>query len=681
MGSKAMHASRWFGLCLLILVLGWGISAQTAPAIVDFRYDRALAAPDDADADAELPPLTVNRLENGDFTITLSWSIINADDAHTVQLEMYRITEWVPIPRDNDNADATYTFTDERTLDLQHPLNFGPPTYRLSVLGVDGDRLHERTLTVPYDQPDDPVPPAITQFELPLTVDASVLDAVPVNWIVENRPPGSNLLFEQVRADGSAINAENARAVAWIPSSGQGTLRLNPPQAGNAVIARLSVVDMVSGEVLEQRGTVVAVSGEVPTPTPRPAAPLNQGDPLQPGGAPSIPPLINTGATPQGTPDGPATGEIIYQRFEDGFMLWNANPGDIWVLTDGGQVFFYPSLVYDALPDNPITETPPSERLMPTGDFGRVWGNYVNVRAVLGWATAPRQSYTATVNTVGNGSSLAYTLELPAGEPIIINVNGTWAAYDPNMPTPLPSIGPQVIQLSASDSNYAPGETLTVAWEVADAITITLELYDRGDEAAIRAENPLATWTDLAPVGSQTMTIPATFTDGARIILLAYDGVNAINRFNATRASLDLVNGVGSTAPTTTPGAITNLRGAYQPFEGGFMLWRSDTGMIYAVDYDGGVFRVPVSDYSALGEDAVSEDPPPGRVKPISGFGRVWGNIDGVRDALGWGLQDEQGYALTIRPAVTATDLDDIAIILPSGTFVVIRTDGTWSYE
>jgi hypothetical protein len=37
-------------------------------------------------------------------------------------------------------------------------------------------------------------------------------------------------------------------------------------------------------------------------------------------------------------------------------------------------------------------------------------------------------------------------------------------------------------------------------------------------------------------------------------------------------------------------------------------------------------------------------------VKPINGFGRVWGNFPTVRDALGWGSSIELGYTLKIAP-------------------------------
>jgi hypothetical protein len=36
--------------------------------------------------------------------------------------------------------------------------------------------------------------------------------------------------------------------------------------------------------------------------------------------------------------------------------------------------------------------------------------------------------------------------------------------------------------------------------------------------------------------------------------------------------------------------------------------------------------------------------PPPGRVQPIRGFGKLWRSQPGVRERLGWALAPEQGF-------------------------------------
>jgi hypothetical protein len=88
---------------------------------------------------------------------------------------------------------------------------------------------------------------------------------------------------------------------------------------------------------------------------------------------------------------------------------------------------------------------------------------------------------------------------------------------------------------------------------------------------------------------------------------------------------------------------------AYQPFQGGFMIWRASSsgdagGTIYVflnsgqwqVHYDPWVEGMPVDGgYS----------PPAGLFEPKRGFGMLWRNtLGGPSSALGWALSEEQGH-------------------------------------
>lgn len=675
----------WAGLMLIAWLIA-PASTQATPAIIEFAYDlQDKTIPAEAD---DVPLVTVNALERGDISVTLRWQIMNGDaSTHRVVLDAYRFDEWMRVPKlDDDETDSVaYNLSDERTLDLQHPGNFGPPTYRLRL--VDGDdTLHERTLTIPYDE-DLATEPAIREFNVPRSVGADTLDLVPITWAVAGRPPQSNLVFEQVRSDGTAFNAENPREMLWVASSGDGSIRLQPPETGNAVIARLSLVDLLTGDVLDERGAVIAIIGTPPTPeititpapTRRPSVAVT-GDPLEPSGNFG---MINTGQPPTNGIDGDTATDVRYQTFANGFMLWTAATDDIWALSNDGQVFFYPAANYDPLPPNPVTDTPPENQQMPMGDFGRVWGNYVNIRAVLGWATTPSQTYTAELETNAIGMFLSYRLTLPDDTKISVSTSGSWSFNDLAAATPLPPLL-EIRTLTATPSPYNPGEAVTISWEVAAATSVTLELYDRADTASIQAENPVQAVDGLPAVGMESFIIPAEMTSGARVLLLAYDGITATNRFNAQRTTIELIPRGFSQTPSPTPdgntGSVISTGGAYQPFENGFMLWRADTSTIYTVGYEGGLIITPLATYGSLPDNPIT-DPPPGRVLPVRGFGRVWGNLNPVRDLLGWALRDEEGYTMTIRPAVTANNPGDIALALPTGTFMVIRMDGTWDYE
>lgn len=82
----------------------------------------------------------------------------------------------------------------------------------------------------PYVPPPTAAPPPIVRtFATSVqSVDAVALATrqarVPVTWMIDNRPAGSNLIFEQILTGGELINVELPRSFTWVPSSGSGVV-------------------------------------------------------------------------------------------------------------------------------------------------------------------------------------------------------------------------------------------------------------------------------------------------------------------------------------------------------------------------------------------------------------------------------------------------------------------------
>jgi hypothetical protein len=133
---------------------------------------------------------------------------------------------------------------------------------------------------------------------------------------------------------------------------------------------------------------------------------------------PTNPPVLPT-ATVSGDPA--VTTNAAYQVFENGFMIWRADTGDIWVFPKQANVNYFGQPDYQNLPDNPVTETPPTARLSPINGFGRVWGNVSQIRSALGWAMDTEKSYQATLHPLqvvspdGTKSIRGLCLNLPDG--------------------------------------------------------------------------------------------------------------------------------------------------------------------------------------------------------------------------------------------------------------------------
>jgi len=95
--------------------------------------------------------------------------------------------------------------------------------------------------------------------------------------------------------------------------------------------------------------------------------------------------------------------------------------------------------------------------------------------------------------------------------------------------------------------------------------------------------------------------------------------------------------------PTSTEHGVNT---AYQEFEGGFMVWRSDRDLIVYVFYKDGTYaeftptwQDGMPEYGCPDPSTPSTSPP----TPRRGFGSVWCNYPEVRERLGWARADEVG--------------------------------------
>ena len=265
---------KWIGLLVILLLLGtlYSASASTLdggnrealqqtgsvlpPAIITFEVD--------------LSEITVSQAEAGRTSAILSWHTVGMTGAYRLILESYVINTWELLL--GPDADPPET-SGMLPIIVRHPLNFGPPTYRLSIVDAGGRTIDQRIVMIPYAEEPDADPPKIevfsTEVESLSTGDLTAGTArVQVSWTVRNRTPTTNLRFEQVLADGSTAVVELPRPNLWVPSSGQGPLAPVLPGGGEDVQLRLQLVDLADGSVLDERMLTVSVSESAPTSPP-----------------------------------------------------------------------------------------------------------------------------------------------------------------------------------------------------------------------------------------------------------------------------------------------------------------------------------------------------------------------------------------------------------------------------
>jgi len=335
----------------------------------------------------------------------------------------------------------------------------------------------------------------------------------------------------------------------------------------------------------------------------------------------------------------PATAQVgldIYgtvQRFERGLMLWRSDTAMIWVLADNQQAFQFAASDYTSLRDNPIFGTPPS-RLRPIFGFGKVWGNNRQIRDLIGWPVRGEIGYPMSIRQY-RGPSYLVVFNQSAYQ---ISADGTWeAAAEP--------IGrPEIIGFGIDRTSAAPGDTVTLFWQTWGVDLVMIELYDTGRNIQT------AFIPDFAPNGEAVFPIPTNMTGDAHFVIWGTRKPfpNAIppeyERLTSSELTLSIQRDVE---------AEMIVEAAYEKFERGFMIWRSDNNTIYIFsnlngDSGGQVNTYPERAYIAL-TDNLSIFVPSLYSRPVNGFGLVWSNYPEVRDQLGYATASEYGFSLIVR--------------------------------
>lgn len=116
------------------------------------------------------------------------------------------------------------------------------------------------------------------------------------------------------------------------------------------------------------------------------------------------------------------TSQAAYQDYQNGFMLWLAYPGRVFVFLEDGSTISYAESDY--INATPFNDDVPDGFVAPTNALGRVYGLIQNQ---IGYALTAEQGYTATIQQVAGGN-VSYTL--PDGNTVRFDpVNLTWTNH------------------------------------------------------------------------------------------------------------------------------------------------------------------------------------------------------------------------------------------------------------
>lgn len=240
-----------------------------------------------------------------------------------------------------------------------------------------------------------------------------------------------------------------------------------------------------------------------------------------------------------------------------------------------------------------------------------------------------------------------------------------------------PAPGQQILSFTASATTLNPGESFTLAWQVASG-----EPY----LCSVMATGQLGTCALVPLTGSQQVT---TRPEDRNFVqwMLFLDGPTGEVAESAT------VN-VALTCPDTwffspppdnqCPRAATRSGGAVQRFQNGMMIWVAGLDAIFVL-YSDSVFS-PKWEYltdpwaDGMAEEDPGIEPPAGFYEPVRGFGMVWRSPSSgyvVRDRLGWATEPERGFE-TAYQCDSAPKYNTCYLLGPDGVLELEPERSAW---
>lgn len=299
-----------------------------------------------------------------------------------------------------------------------------------------------------------------------------------------------------------------------------------------------------------------------------------------------------------------------------------------------------------------VTPVPPTATPKPTQEII----NAENTPQPENSPSVPSIIVPAPTNTAQQNQSGA-TATTPGTATVVHNTPVPSATLALPTNTIVPSTVPAATVVPATPTSQPPPTNTIEATRTASATaTITATARPTGTATmtrpagtatatATRKTTPTATGT-VQPKGTPTRgtTPSATATTGGCLLT----PVRGFGKIWTERASVHERIG----CPTMTEDKV--IPAAEQHFQGGYMFWRGDTHMVYVFvgDNDKSGMWYEFKDTWVEGEPipSVGGTPPPGAYIPIRGFGKVWANTEGIRQALGYAVDQETNIDAVWQP-------------------------------
>jgi len=210
-------------------------------------------------------------------------------------------------------------------------------------------------------------------------------------------------------------------------------------------------------------------------------------------------------------------------------------------------------------------------------------------------------------------------------------------------PTPRPTstpVEPKILSFTASPDPLERGGTVTLTWNAQGVSGASITRLSPEGDIFLETEA-----LDLPSSGSITLPVPDWYTERVKYYLGARDANGALYQAYVT---VGIICRYEDYLAPRCPLTQDDVWAAYEPFERGYMVWRSDTRKIYVLYADG-----RYETYDDTWNDGEPVDvpgtPPQGLHVPVRGFGTLYAQEPRIRNGLGWATAPEAGYTMRIE--------------------------------
>jgi hypothetical protein len=210
-------------------------------------------------------------------------------------------------------------------------------------------------------------------------------------------------------------------------------------------------------------------------------------------------------------------------------------------------------------------------------------------------------------------------------------------------PTSRPSATPdqpQILSFTASPDPVEWKGTVTLTWIMSGMTGAGItRLSPRGD---ILLETEAL---DLPASGSIAVKVPDEYNEAVKYYLGARDANGVLYQAYVT---VGIICPYDEYMAPRCPLTQDTIWAAYEPFERGHTVWRSDTLQIYVLHADGS-YETYEDTWHEGDPVEIPGSPPPGLYAPVRGFGNLYASLPDLRERLGWATAPEKGYTMRVE--------------------------------